>query len=63
MRIKIPDMVIRQFGAVEEQEEEWLAVASPGTEIFVTPAAAKGPETIECLYDVAMCTPWLLEEI
>jgi len=56
-------MVIRQFGAVEEQEEEWLAVASPGTEIFVTPAAAKGPETIECLYDVAMCTPWLLEEI
>lgn len=63
MRIKIPDMVIRQFGAVEEQEEEWLSVASPGTQVLVTPAAAKGAETIECIYDVAMCTPWLLEEI
>ncbi len=63
MRIKIPVMVIRQFGTVEEQEEEWLSVASPGTEVHVTPAASKGPETIECLYDVAMCTPWLLEEI
>lgn len=63
MRIKIPDMVIRQFGTVEEQEEQWLSLASPGTEVLVTPAAAKGPETIECAYDVAMCTPWLLEEI
>ena len=63
MRIKIPDMVIRQFGTVEEQEEEWLALASPGTEVKVTPAAPKGPEMIECIYDVAMCTPWLLEEI
>ena len=63
MKIKIPDMVIRQFGTVEEQEKEWLSLASPGTEVLVTPAAAKGPETIECIYDVAMCTPWLLEEI
>lgn len=63
MRIKIPDMVIRQFGTVEEQEKEWLSLASPGTEVLVTPAATKGPETIESIYDVAMCTPWLLEEI
>ncbi len=29
----------------------------------MSPPAAKGPETIECICDVAMCTPWLLEEI
>lgn len=63
MRIKIPHMVIREFGTIEEQEEEWLALASPGTGVRVTPPTPKGPETIECMYDVAMCTPWLLEEI
>lgn len=62
MRIKIPDMTIGEFGTVDEQEAEWLAVASPGTEVHYQ-AAAKGPESIECIYDVAMCTPWLLEEI
>jgi allantoin racemase len=63
MRIKIPHLVIREFGTIKEQEREWLALASRGTEVQVTPPAPKGPETIECLYDVAMCTPWLLEEI
>jgi allantoin racemase len=63
LRIKIPDMVIRQFGTVQEEEQEWLAAASPGTEVCVGAPTAKGPETIECIYDVAMCTPWLLEEI
>jgi allantoin racemase len=63
MRIKIPHMVTREFGTIEEQEQDWLALASPGTEVRVTPPALKGPETIECLYDAAMCTPWLLEEI
>lgn len=56
-------MTITQWGPVEQQEKEWLAVASTGTQVHVTPAAAKGPESIECIYDEAMCTPWLLEEI
>jgi allantoin racemase len=63
VRIKIPHMVIREFGTIEEQEAQWLALASLGTEVRVTPPAPRGPETIECMYDVAMCTPWLLEEI
>ena len=62
MRIKIPLMAIGDFGTAEEWEEEWLALASPGTEVKVT-LPTKGPESIECIYDVAMCTPWLLEEV
>ena len=62
MRIKIPDTTTGHFGPLAEQEEQWLALASPGTQVRVVPAA-KGPETIECIYDTAMCVPWLLEEI
>ena len=62
MRVKVPVMAIGDFGTAEEWEEQWLAVASPGTEVKVT-LPTKGPESIECIYDVAMCTPWLLEEI
>ncbi len=63
MRIKIPEMATGDFGPIEEREAEWQALASPGTEVKVTPAGPKGPETVESIYDVAMCTPWLLEEI
>ena len=63
MRIKIPEMATGDFGPVEEREAEWQALASPGTEVTVKPAGQKGPETVESIYDVAMSTPWLLEEI
>lgn len=64
MRIKIPNPVTiaGELGTAEWWEQEWLAVASPGTEVKVT-LPTKGPETIESVYDVAMSTPWFLEEI
>lgn len=65
MRIKIInlDIITHIFASVEDQEAEWLKAASPGTEVKVSAPLIKGPETEECMYDVAMCTPWILEEI
>ena len=52
MRIKIPVMAIGDFGMAEGWEQE-MALASQGTEVNVT-LPSKGPESIECIYDVAM---------
>lgn len=65
MRIKVTVSSMRSFASPEDlqrEQDEWLAWASPGTEVRVVLAPPKGAETVESNYDSAMGIPWRVEE-